>query len=163
MMRWFSVPQFSQDMLASADREWLYQLGNNIVEPFWSIRPCVLTQDELYHIAPILHAISTQPAYVAVIMTPRFTNCKTHTDNIGGRVSAINIPINVEASSMFQYMSEDGDVMESIDLQPAKAWDVSVPHRVYNLDSKTNRVVLSLGFTETINELHEQIFPTIKP
>ena len=155
-MKWFEISNLTLDVCSSISREWMYNIGYNITEPSWSIRPYKIPQEELFHISPICDIIPVKMDYAALIMTPANTICKTHVDNIGGRNTAINIPINVEANSLFQYM--DGDkIIENIDLLTTKCWDVSIPHRVDNSNSIQNRVVLSLGFTETVEDIYTAI------
>ncbi len=113
-MKWFEISNLTLDVCSSISREWMYNVGYNITEPSWSIRPYKIPQEELFHISPICDIIPVKMDYAALIMTPANTICKTHVDNIGGRNTAINIPINVEANSLFQYM--DGDkIIENID------------------------------------------------
>ena len=153
-MKWFEISNLTLDVCSSISREWMYNIGYNITEPPWSIRPYKIPQEELFHISPICDIIPVKIDYAALIMTPANTICKTHVDNIGGRNTAINIPINVEANSLFQYM--DGDtVVESIDLQTTKCLRVDVPHRIDNSKSRFNRVVLSLSFVESVEYIHE--------
>ena len=153
-MKWFEISNLTLDVCSSISREWMYNIGYNITEPPWSIRPYKIPQEELFHISPICDIIPVKIDYAALIMTPANTICKTHVDNIGGRNTAINIPINVEANSLFQYM--DGNtVVESIDLQTTKCLRVDVPHRIDNSKSQFNRVVLSLSFVESVEYIHE--------
>ena len=155
-MKWFEISNLTLDVCSSISREWMYNVGYNITEPPWSIRPYKIPQEELFHISPICDIIPVKMDYAALIMTPANTICKTHIDDIGGRKTAINIPISVEANSLFQYM--DGDkIIETIDLLTTKCWDVSIPHRVDNSNSIQNRVVLSLGFTETVEDIYTAI------
>ena len=171
-MKWFEISNLTLDVCSSISREWMYNIGYNITEPSWSIRPYKIPQEELFHISPICDIIPVKMARAALIMTPASTICKTHVDaeatsgDISSakyfgkarrqRITAINIPINVEANSLFQYM--DGDkVVETIDLLTTKCWDVSIPHRVDNSNSIQNRVVLSLGFYETVEDIYTAI------
>ena len=115
--------------------------------------------------------IGIEPSYAAIIMVPKNSICKTHVDDkadragVKQRITAINIPVQVDKSSMFQYMIDDpfaGEMaIEMIKLNTPKCWRVDIPHRVNNEKSPTNRVVLSLSFTQTIEELHE-IYSTTK-
>lgn len=148
--------------LKPKDKQWIYKVGNNITEPAWTIRPYKLTSAEMDRLS---YAFPLQPEYAAIIMVPANTICKTHVDdkaNKNGerqRITAINIPVAVHKTSVFQYMqSLDSDVvLETVDLQSAKCWRVDIPHRVDNSQSPHNRVVLSLSYTESVQELYARL------
>ena len=155
-MNWFEVDV----QLREEDRQWAFDIGDNITEPAWTIRPYKLNDEEMERIAYLTEQIGTKPSYAAIIMVPANSVCKTHVDDkadtagVKQRITAINIPVHVHKASMFQYMLED-TVMEMVKLNTAKCWRVDIPHRVDNSKSPHNRVVLSLSFTETIEELYE--------
>ena len=155
-MNWFEVDV----QLREEDRQWAFDIGDNITEPAWTIRPYKLNEQEMERIAYLTEQIGTKPSYAAIIMVPANSVCKTHVDDkadtagVKQRITAINIPVHVHKASMFQYMLED-TVMEMVKLDTAKCWRVDIPHRVDNSKSPHNRVVLSLSFTETIEELYE--------
>jgi hypothetical protein len=147
------------------DKKWLIDIGNNISEPAWTIRPYKLNEEEMNKISYIWKDLPV-PSYAAVIMVPANTICKTHVDDkaeangVRQRITAINIPLIVHPTSTFQYMEGvDGryNVVDSIDLISTKCWRVDIPHRVNNELSPFNRVVLSLSYTETIDEIHKRI------
>ena len=155
-MNWFEVDV----QLREEDRQWAFDIGDNITEPAWTIRPYKLNEQEMERIAYLNEQIGTKPSYAAIIMVPANSVCKTHVDDkadtagVKQRITAINIPVHVHKASMFQYMLED-TVKEMVKLNTAKCWRVDIPHRVDNSKSPHNRVVLSLSFTETIEELYE--------
>ena len=157
-MKYFDVDVSLKD----ADRKWIYEIGNNITEPAWSIRPYKLNKDELSRLS---YSFPLTPGYAAIIMVPANSICKTHVDDKAAangerqRITAINIPIAVHETSVFQYMeSLDSDVvLETIDLQTPKCWRVDIPHRVDNSQSPHNRVVLSLSYTESVDEIYSRI------
>ena len=155
-MNWFEV----DCKLKEEDIEWAQNIGDNITEPNWTIRPYKLNEKEMNRISYLNDQIGIAPSYAAIIMVPKNSICKTHVDDkadtvgVKQRITAINIPIQVHKSSMFQYMIDD-KVIEMIKLNTPKCWRVDIPHRVDNNKSPTNRVVLSLSFTQTIEELHE--------
>jgi hypothetical protein len=147
------------------DKKWLIDIGNNISEPAWTIRPYKLNEEEMNKISYIWKDLPV-PSYAAVIMVPANTICKTHVDDkaeangVRQRITAINIPLIVHPTSTFQYMEGvDGryNVVDSIDLTSTKCWRVDIPHRVNNELSPFNRVVLSLSYTETIDEIYKRI------
>jgi len=104
-------------------------------------------------------------------MTPANSICKTHVDAIAvnekkeeakkrgitQRITAINIPISVHETSMMDYMQdlESDIIIHSEDLLKPKCWKVNIPHRIDNSKSNFNRVVLSLSYTQTLEELYE--------
>lgn len=147
------------------DVRWAYNIGNNIKEPNWTIRPYKLNDQEMERISYIADQIGTTPSYAAIIMVPANSVCKTHVDDkantvgVKQRITAINIPIAVHETSVFQYMeSLDSEiVLETIDLQTPKCWRVDIPHRVDNSQSPYNRVVLSLSYVETVSEIYNRI------
>lgn len=149
--------------LSNKDISWMHEIGDNITEPNWTIRPYRLSNEELDKISHIIDQIGVQPSYAAIIMVPANSLCKTHIDDkataagLKQRVTAINIPITVHEESVFQYMKdmESEEVVETIDLQTAKCWRVDIPHRVDNTKSPFNRVVLSLSYCQDINELYD--------
>lgn len=143
-----------------SDVDWMVDIGNNITEPNWTIRPYKLSDAEIDRLDNVLDQIPIRPEYAAIIMVPANTMCKTHVDNkanatgIRQRITAINIPLQIDDSSTFQYM--DGDTIEeTIHLLSPKCWRVDIPHRVDNRLSPTNRVVLSLSFVETVEDMYE--------
>jgi len=152
-MKWFEV----KTNLKPNDKQWILKIGDVITEPNWSIRPFRLNEEYLNKIS---YLNVPKPEYASIIMVPAKTVCKTHIDNkaaeagLKQRITAINIPIKVHHTSMFQYMKND-EVIESIDLKTAKCWRVDIPHRVDNSLSPFNRVVLSLSYTQTVGELNE--------
>ena len=155
------MKHFNVDIeLKPQDKQWIYNVGNNIAEPAWTIRPYKLTQAEMERLS---YAFPLQPEYAAIIMVPANTICKTHVDNKAAanserqRITAINIPIAVHKTSVFQYMEslDSNVVLETIGLQTPKCWRVDIPHRVDNRLSPFNRVVLSLSFTQTVGEIYE--------
>lgn len=157
-MKFFNIPFLKKDLLDKNTLNYLTNLGNNIVDPPWTIRPFKFDDDHLLMIDPILKLLPVTPMYVAVIMTPANTICKTHIDNIGGRITAINIPLQVNNDkSFFEYMSDlNGDiVLERIKLDSTKCWAVNIPHRIDNSQYNKNRVVLSLSFKETVQEMYD--------
>lgn len=134
----------------------MLEKGDSIVDPPWTIRPYKFQEEDLFLVQELLYTLPIQPAYIALIMTPKNSICKTHVDNIGGRTCAINLPLQVDDSlSLFEYMQDD-NVIEQITCSPIKCWRVDIPHRVNNLNYDKNRVTLSLGFTQTINELYSE-------
>lgn len=156
-MNYFNIPFLNKDMLDNKTLDYLTNLGNNIVDPPWTIRPFKFDDDHLLMINPILEFLPVEPMYVALIMTPANSICKTHIDNIGGRITAINIPLQIDNDkSFFEYMPDiDTDVvLERITLDYTKCWAVNIPHRVDNSRYSKNRVVLSLSFKETVQEMY---------
>lgn len=157
-MRWFEVDIHLRD----EDIEWAAEIGNNITEPNWTIRPYKLNDEELKRISYITDQISIKPSYAAIIMVPANSICKTHIDDkadaagIRQRITAINIPIQVHETSSFQYMKslESPKVLEELYLDTAKCWRVDIPHRVDNSQSPFNRVVLSLSYVESVDEIY---------
>lgn len=151
---------FDIDMsLRDEDVQWMIDIGDNITEPNWTIRPYKLSDKELSKLSYLWEGF-VEPSYAAIIMTPANTICKTHVDDkaekagVKQRITAINIPLQVHQASLFQYMSGD-TWTEMIKLNRPKCWRVDIPHRVDNSNSPFNRVVLSLSYTQTIDELYE--------
>lgn len=161
-MRWFNVDV----RLKPADIDWAWSIGNYITEPNWTIRPYKLSADEMDRISYLNEQIGIAPSYAAIIMVPANSVCKTHVDDVAEkngikqRITAINIPIQVHYTSKFEYMEMDEPV-ETLSLYTPKCWRVDIPHRVDNSESPFNRVVLSLSYTQTIEEIHE-IYRTTK-
>lgn len=154
-MNYFNT-NISIDLIPATKFDKMLEIGNNIVDPSWTIRPYKFKESDMYLVEELLKNIFFTPAYVALIMTPANTMCKTHVDNIGGRISAINIPIQVDdKKSFFQYVDTHDNVIETLTCNPIKCWRVDIPHRVDNLKYNKNRVTLSLGFVQTIGELYE--------
>lgn len=153
-MRHIDVP-IDLTLLDAEDLEWIRHTGDTITEPAWTIRPYKLTDSDMTRIQPILDQVPVQPDYVAIIMVPAGTACKTHVDDIGGRFSALNIGIQIDnTKSFFEYM--DGDtVLERVTLETPKLWAVDLPHRVDNIAYERNRVVLSLGYKQKIDDLYD--------
>lgn len=157
-MKWFNV-NFE---LRNGDIKWATEIGDNITEPNWTIRPYKLNHEELKRISYITEQIKVKPSYAAIIMVPSNSICKTHIDDkadsagIKQRITAINIPVQVHEASAFQYMEslESPKVLEELYLDTAKCWRVDIPHRVDNSQSPFNRVVLSLSYVESINEIY---------
>lgn len=134
----------------------MLEKGDSIIDPPWTIRPYKFQEEDFFLVKELLDTLPIKPAYIALIMTPKNTICKTHVDNIGGRNCAINLPLQVDDSlSLFEYMQDD-NVIEQITCSPIKCWRVDIPHRVNNLNYNKNRVTLSLGFTQSINELYSE-------
>ena len=118
-------------------------------------------------ISHIIEQFPKKPEYAAIIMVPAGSVCKTHVDDkanaagIRQRITAINIPIRVHEKSVFQYMKQEelgvyNKVIEELTIHDgAKCWRVDIPHRVDNSQSTYNRVVLSLSYCETIEELYQ--------
>tara|TARA_B100000123_G_scaffold268897_1_gene244177 strand:- start:1616 stop:2125 length:510 start_codon:yes stop_codon:yes gene_type:complete len=162
-MRYFDV----DINIKEEDIKWMFDLGNNITEPAWTIRPHKLTTEEMQRILPISGQFPVKPEYAAIIMVPAGTVCKTHVDDkaneagVRQRVTAINIPIRVHEKSVFQYMEQEelgvyNKVIEELTIHDgAKCWRVDIPHRVDNSQSPYNRVVLSLSYCQTIEQLYE--------
>lgn len=153
-MNWFEV----DINLNEEDRQWALDIGDNITEPNWTIRPYKLNDQEMDRISYLTDQIGVSPSYAAIIMVPANSKCKTHVDDkanaagIRQRITAINIPVNVHESSLFQYMNEE-TVIETLTLKSAKCWRVDIPHRVDNSKSPFNRVVLSLSFVESVEDI----------
>jgi len=147
------------------DKKWMIDIGDNITEPNWTIRPYKLNQEEMKKISYLWKDLPV-PNYAAIIMVPANTICKTHVDDkaetVGERqrITAINIPLQVHDQSKFQYMNED-TVIQMEKLNSAKCWRVDIPHRVDNSLSPFNRVVLSLSYVQTVKEIYE-IYHTTK-
>lgn len=134
----------------------MLNMGDNIVDPPWTIRPYKFQEKDYVMVEELLQEIPLTPDYIALIMTPANTICKTHVDNIGGRFSAINIPLQVDNNfSFFEYMDNNNNVIERLSCNPVKCWRVDIPHRVDNSKYNKNRVTLSLGFIKTVGELYE--------
>jgi hypothetical protein len=139
-------------------------IGNNIIEPAWTIRPSlvdnILVQEELNW----LEQYKLYPCYTAIIMTPALTICKTHVDDkasdagLKQRRTAINIPIQGWDNSSFQFMSGEENIIETIYTDAVMCWDVTQPHRINNSESKFNRITLSFGFVESVQEIHDKLF-----
>lgn len=161
-MKHFALADISIDLLDKEQQDWLYETGNNITKPAWTIRPRLIEENEYWRIQPIIDKLPAKPGYCALIMVPAASVCKTHVDDKASatgrreRITAINIPICVHESSVFQYMKdmESEQVIETIDLQQTRCWQVDIPHRVDNSNSPHNRVVLSFSFYETVDELY---------
>lgn len=155
-MRYFEVPNADINLLDEETIEWIRLVGDTITEPAWTIRPYKLSAADLERITPLTSALPVKPSYAAIIMVEAGTICKTHIDNIGGRISALNIGIQVDNDkSFFDYM--DGDtVIERLRLDVPKLWAVDVPHRVDNSLYDKNRVVLSLSYQDTVGDLYER-------
>ena len=155
-MNWFEV----DIKLNERDYQWALDIGNNIKEPNWTIRPYKLDDKEMKRISYLIDQIGIIPSYAAIIMVPAKSICKTHVDDkadtagVKQRITAINIPIQVHKTSIFQYMINDSPI-ETIKLNTAKCWRVDIPHRVDNSKSPFNRVVLSLSFEETVEKIHK--------
>lgn len=159
-MKYFDIPLLNKNLLDKKTLNYLTKLGNDIVDPPWTIRPFKFDNHHLSMISPITGLLPAEPMYVAVIMTPANTICKTHIDNIGGRITAINIPLQIDNSkSFFEYMTNiDSDtISERVTLDSTKCWAVNIPHRVDNSQYSKNRVVLSLSFKETVQEMYNLI------
>lgn len=143
------------------DKKWMLSVGDNITEPAWTIRPYKLNKDEMDKISYVWQSIGLEPSYAAIIMVPANSVCKTHIDDKAGdaglrqRITAINIPLQVHETSVFQYMEdmESEKVIETISLQSPKCWRVDIPHRVDNSQSPHNRVVLSLSYYQTVDTI----------
>lgn len=144
--------------LNSEDKKWALDIGDNITKPNWTIRPYKLNDEEMRRISYLTDQIGVAPSYAAIIMVPANSVCKTHVDDkadaagIRQRVTAINIPIQVHEESLFQYMQEEV-ALETLKLDSAKCWRVDIPHRVDNSKSPFNRVVLSLSFVESVEDI----------
>lgn len=179
-MRYFDV----NIEVKEEDKEWAMEIGDNITTPAWSLRPYLLTAEDMERIKYMTDQFPVKPEYAAILMTPANTICKTHIDsiareawddgkvpqqwkdsvrkdNIGQRISAINIPIRVHPTSMMQWMplnecnqSESDEILEETDLRSSKCWIVCEPHRINNLHSPYNRVILSLSYTQKLDQLH---------
>ena len=162
-MKYFQLPEISINLLDDEQKTWLFDNGTNITEPAWTIRPRLIQEDEYWRIQPIIDKLPAKPGYCALIMVPAESVCKTHVDDKAGatgrreRITAINIPVNVHPTSVFQYMEslESDTVLETIGLQETHCWQVDIPHRVDNSGSPHNRVVLSFSFYETVDELYQ--------
>lgn len=160
-MKWFDVNVNPKD----EDINWALEIGNNITEPNWTIRPYKLSDEELQRISYITNQIPVKPSYAAIIMVPAQSVCKTHIDDkadasgIRQRITAINIPIQVHETSVYQYMEslESQNIIEEIYLNTPKCWRVDIPHRVDNSKSPTNRVVLSLSYVESVDEIYNSL------
>lgn len=160
-MRYFNIDINLKDH----DHKWALDIGDNITEPAWTIRPYKLNDKEMERISYLTDQIGTKPSYAAIIMVPANSVCKTHVDDkakengIRQRITAINIPIAVHETSVFQYMEslDSETVLETIDLQTPKCWRVDIPHRVDNSQSPHNRVVLSLSYVESVDEIYSRI------
>ena len=153
------------------DIKWAQDIGNNITKPAWTLRPYLLSIEEMDKIKHISDQFPVKPEYAAILMTPANSICKTHVDAIAvnekkdeakkrgitQRITAINIPIAVHKTSMMDYMEsmESDKIIHSVDLLSPKCWKVNIPHRIDNSQSEFNRVVLSLSYTQTLEELHE--------
>jgi hypothetical protein len=144
--------------LTSEDKKWALEIGDNITEPNWTIRPYKLNNEEMHRVSYLTDQIGVAPSYAAIIMVPANSVCKTHVDDkadaagIKQRITAINIPIQVHQESLFQYMEEEVAI-ETVKLDGAKCWRVDIPHRVDNSKSPFNRVVLSLSFVESVEDI----------
>ena len=168
-MKWFeikNVPSIRPD-----DMEWITHISNNPTNPLyasWTIIPHLMTQHEISKLSYIFDALPISPSYAAIITVPKNSVCATHVDDkadasgIRQRITAINIPVNVHETSVFQYMEsmESNNVLETIDLQTPKCWRVDIPHRIDNSKSPHNRIVISMSYVETINELHQSHLST---
>lgn len=159
-MKWFDVDMNLHD----EDVEWINNIGDNINKPKWSIRSYKLDKEELKRISYITEQIKVKPSYVVIMMVPANSICETHVDHKAGmgmrqRITAINIPIQVHQTSAFQYMKgiESPKILEEVYLDRAKCWRVDKPHRVDNSQSPFNRVVLSLSYTESIDQIYNSL------
>ena len=163
-MKWFDVDVNLKD----EDIQWAANIGNNITEPNWTIRPYRLSDHELRRISYITDQVPIKPSYAAIIMVPAKSICKTHIDDkadtagIRQRITAINIPVQVHETSVYQYMEslESKNIIEEIYLNTAKCWRVDIPHRVDNSRSSINRVVLSLSYVESVDEIYNSLAKT---
>jgi len=157
-MKWFDV----NINLKGEDIQWAADIGNNITKPNWTIIPYKLSDLELSRISYAAEQVPIRPSYAAIIMVPAKSICKTHVDDkadsvgIRQRITAINIPIQVHETSVYQYMEslESQKILEEIYLNTAKCWRVDIPHRVDNSKSPINRVVLSLSYVESVDEIY---------
>jgi hypothetical protein len=154
---------FKIDNFPSVNVEKFISIGNNIIEPAWTIRPSlidnILVQEEL----DWLEQYKLYPCYTAIIMTPALTICKTHVDGkasdagLKQRRTAINIPIQGWDNSSFQFMSDEENIIETICTDAVMCWDVTQPHRIDNFKSKLNRITLSFGFVESVDNIYDKL------
>lgn len=167
-MHWFEAQEIVPT-ISNEDMKWMIEIGNNIKNDEryknYTIKPHLITAEERHRLSYIFSAMPVDPIYAAIIMTPKFSICKTHIDdraaanNLTERITVINIPLQVHETSIYQFM-EDMDsevVIGEVDLQTPKCWKVDIPHRVDNSKSPHDRLVFSLSFSQTIEELHEMI------
>lgn len=169
-MKWFQIDNVPG--ITDNDVTWIKDIANNPKDKkmaSWTIIPYKLSAQEMNRLSYVFDAMPLLPTYAAIITVPKASICKTHiddkavTEGIKQRITAINIPIQVHSSSNFQYMKDiNSDViLETIDLQTPKCWRVDIPHRVDNKLSPYNRIVLSLSYTNTVDELYE-IYSNLK-
>ena len=77
-MRYFDV----DIKIKEEDKEWGIEIGDNITTPAWSLRPYLLTPEDMERIKYITDQFPVKPEYAAILMTPANTICKTHIDSI---------------------------------------------------------------------------------
>ena len=154
---------FKIDNFPAVNVEKFISIGNNIIEPAWTIRPSlldnILVQEELNW----LEQYKLYPCYTAIIMTPALTICKTHVDDkasdagLKQRRTAINIPIQGWDNSSFQFMSDEENIIETICTDSVMCWDVTRLHRINNSKNKLNRITLSFGFVESVDNIYDKL------
>lgn len=163
-MKWFELKDIPY--IRESDVAWIKHISDNPTDPVfasWTIIPYLMTQEDKDKLSYIFDAVPLEPSYAAIITVPKNSVCSTHVDDkadargVRQRITAINIPVAVHETSVFEYM-ENEKVLETIDLQTPKCWRVDIPHRVDNSKSPHNRIVLSLSYVETIDELYHASF-----
>jgi hypothetical protein len=160
MMKHFAIPKISLDIISNENKQWLIDTGNNFQAPrhwkYWDIAPRLITQRDEHRIQPILDVLPVKPAYNALIIVKPNIISENHIDEIGERVSAVNIPIQVADNSLFRYTTnlEDSSPLEEIALPYAHCFNVKIPHCVDNRFSDQRRIILSFSFTQTVEQLH---------
>jgi hypothetical protein len=157
MMKHFAIPKISTNLLNDIDLEWLIETGNTFKPPKgWDVAPRLITPRDEYRIKPIVDILPIKPAYTALIIVLPNLICDNHIDSIGERRTAINVPLQVDKSSLFRYTVslEDNSPIEEIELPHTHCFNVKVPHCVDNRFSDTRRIVLSFSFSQTVEDLH---------
>lgn len=157
-MKHFAIPKININMLSHEDQQWLIEIGNEFKPPKgWDVAPRLITPRDEYRIKPIIDILPIRPAYTALIIVLPNLICDNHIDSIGERRTAINVPLQVDKSSLFRYTAsiDDNSPIEEIALPHTHCFNVKVPHCVDNRFSNTRRIVLSFSFSQTVEQLYD--------
>lgn len=158
-MIYFDLPELTIDKLTPDVQKTLHDLCLNI-DSDMSICYHLIESQDYNMIEPLLKLLPKAPEYTALIYVPEDTRCRTHVDDIGGRKSAINVLFDPDHPSIFQYMEHvdaenDEEVVLELTSNPTKCWDVSLPHRINNIEATVPRCVISFSYYDTVDELYQ--------
>lgn len=161
-MNYFDIPAIKLSLLPKSSIDQLVSFGSKISEPAaWIMKPKILPVKMEVLLGPIYDLIPIPYTFIAIVKTPALSFGEIHVDDIGRRITAINIDLQIDNNlSKFHYIDHNDPkhtITQTLDLATTKCLNVSILHQADNHKCPTDRLILSLSYTQTVDEMHTSL------